>query len=265
MAGDRPSGAHTHNELSGTARTAAQVHTVYGGLHMYPPAPPARTRIPMRNRRSRPAFGATILTVLLNAASIVVAILAAHPTASPQSTGQGAGQVTIHYPLDEKVPRSLNGGRSRYVLEIPERVMVDAFQGYRCGDRMYRRAVVGLLQIPKLTGDLGFVAQHYAEKFMASAWDTKEYVQYGRPAGISRVAYDGVSVFRGVEIEGEFESSVNDRCGSSRGFVHVLALDLGENDIIAIGIAGLGGDPRYGGVPTEDDLRCLLENMIPAG
>ena len=36
--------------------------------------------------------------------------------------------------------------------------MVDAFQGYRCGDRIYRRAVVGLLQIPKLTGDLGFVA-----------------------------------------------------------------------------------------------------------
>jgi hypothetical protein len=212
---------------------------------------------------------AAVAVLLSTTSTVMVLRWGASSTGKPaivynrQSDGPEAPPgIPPRYPADNGIPKSLNAARERYLFEIPERVATESFGSYLCAGRMHHRAISGFLTVPRKAADLKDQTRYYADKFFEKVWTTKVGVRYEYPRTILR-SYDGRVAYLGVRIDGEFDTSVPDPCGDSRGVVRALALDHGDCYLVFIVIVGLGGDARYGELPSEQDAQVLLDSMGP--
>ena len=275
MAGDRPDHeghGGTHNELSGSAHAAAQVHTVYGGVHMHDPTPSGR-RAQLPHQQTRwmwAAFGMAVIAVALSTTSTILVVRQSAPgTAKPTTadtrstaTSEALPDIPPRYPMDKRVPKNLNAARKRSQIKIPEKVDTESFGIHECASRIQQRAISGFLPLPRTTADLPALARYYADTFFETVWTVESRVLYDYPRSISR-SNDGRVTYPGVQLDGEFDSSAPDGCGDGRGVVKALALDHGDCYLVFIVIVGLEGDTRYGERSSEQDAQILLDSMGP--
>ena len=248
-------GGPAHNALSGTVRSAVQARIVHGGVHLHD-VPPAGH------------FWATVVLALLAIAlSTLSLVLAVRRAAVPVAVGMPPlePEITRSSGLAElEVPYALNTAEQAYILEIPERAEVRSFQGYRCAGRIYHRAVVGVLQIPKVSSNIALVARDYADKFVTATWDPEGLTQFEPPVRITRSNYGGSRSYLGMEVVGSLKFAVNDTCGSDAVVIDALALDRGDNYFVVVAAIGVDADTGYDNVCAVRDAHAILTSIIPA-
>jgi hypothetical protein len=179
--GTGPHSGYSHNGLSGRAHTVAQVHTVNGGVHVhsYPQRPSPST---FEKNRSSPkiwlAVGITLL--ILGAAAAAVSL---HPGRhisgsqakpsnddTPLPPNPNGNMTSTPYRVGGRLPGGYAEGRQQYWENVPESTHVYSFQVYRCAGQIYRRALIGIAQIPVAASDPGLIARGFSANFMAVAW-----------------------------------------------------------------------------------------------
>jgi hypothetical protein len=149
-------------------------------------------------------------------------------------------------------------------MQIPELVSVYAFQVYSCNGRVYQRAVITGLQVPKPSVDMAKLGRMYSNKLVHIIWAPEDDVRYGKPSKIVRSSYDGDVTYFGIEVDGDFEQADHGDCDIGRGTVKTLVIDHGDSYLILVVSATLGSDPDSAGAPTEIDIQRLLDSVVPA-
>lgn len=247
-------GGRVHNVLSGAAQSAVQARIVHGGVHLH----------------DAPSVGHFWVTVLLALLAIVLSIVSLVFTIR-----RAAVPVTVGEPplkpetarssalADVEIPDRLNTAVQAYVLEIPERVEVYSFQSYRCAGRIYHRAALGVLQIPKFSSNIALVARGHVDKFVAATWDPDGLIRFEPPAGIIRSNYGGTRSYFGMEVVGRLKFAVSDKWGSDAVVIDALALDRGDNYFVVVVAIGVDAGAGYDEVCAERDAHAILKSIVP--
>jgi len=263
MSGDGASsgfvdGAASHNVLSGQARSAAQVHTVFGGVHMYDTSPPHGTQRPRRRRaltrREWVEVSFALVAVAVSLASLLFALRRVMP--SGQNTGDPP---TV---ADMNIPRDLRGAHQHYMLKMPEIVDVNSFQVYPCGRRIYSRVLVGATQIPRPESSMESVARRYGNKLADATWFHDEFLHYEQQRPTMRRFYEGSSMLFGVELFGAMSVTGDETCGIDLVAAGVLVLDYTDTYIVVVVLLGTNNASAYAYSQAIQDVKFILDSIL---
>lgn len=267
---DRADAAASRNVLSGTAKTAAQVQTVYGGVHMYE-TPSSREK----TRHHRRLANGTRITTVLAVVAIVLSIIALllewrHVALSVAATVPAptshtpSRQVSEYSPKigDISIPPHRENDRQDYLLKLPEIASVHAFQAYTCNGKTYHQMLIGTLWTPKRGSAPASVARAYGDNFAAAAWNSNAFSHYLPPQHTSRSAYGGNVVYPGVAVFGSMPLGPDARCGTDVVMIGVLILDTGEGYCVFAVLIGTSTHLPGGEHQAEQDVRLILDSIV---
>jgi len=256
--------ARTTNVLSGSARSAAQVHTVHGGLHFHDAAPQQAGRsviveVPAGHVLS--IAGVALLVVALCVVSLLVvgrripATVVVWPS-PPSGTTRPSGSVEFD------VPVGLDHGGQHYFLQIPEMVEIFSLQAYPCAGRPRQRAVIGYLRLPRNSPFAGFMLRDLVGRFIVRTWVPEGTPRSGLSGNPARPTRGDGRALDGRELAGRVRIAGDDTCASDAVLVNVLVVDEDEYHDVAIVSVGFKAAVGYGEGAAARDLRTMAESVV---
>jgi hypothetical protein len=250
----------THNELSGSAHTAAMARTVYGGIHVHH----SRRSKPPRTRSSDRLVVGSVMIVVTVASVVVQATVRPRDNDQPASRqGSGsAGVVLTSPPTTGFDPdRQDLGAPLAFDLDIPLRLNAAFLRSHRCRGTIRPHAAVELLEIKK-NFDMRSTARDYVEKFVEFYWGRDAMIHLSWGLDVERSAVGGGRIYRGVALSVDVSSMTRDPCVGSEGYLKALILDGGEVYLLLVVVADLSGDSKAE-LPTKQDLDHLVDTARP--
>jgi hypothetical protein len=269
-----PNSGYSHNDLSGRAHTVAQVHTVNGGVHVhsYSHRPSPST---FEKNSISPKIWLTVgITLLVLAAATAVVSFYPEPHISnsqakpinnntPPSLNPDGNMTSTPYRIRGQLPKGYIEGRQQYWESVPEATQVYSFQIYRCAGQIYRRALIGIAQIPISTSDLGLVARGFSANFMAVAWSGNPLLNFSTQKNAVAGSADGTAAYFGTEFDGRFQTASTTSCTVNQGELKCRVLVYHNTYLIILVVATLDGPPQYGGQLTDQDVQNLVDDVVP--
>lgn len=262
---ERADGAASHNGLSGRARSVAQAHTVFGGVHMYDNA-----SSPRQDQRSssgvRAANSLAVIAIVLSLTSVSLTLRRVTDPAPGMSMPSSnlprdAGEGDLLAIAEMAIPEHRGDGRQDYLLKMPEIATVYSFQAYQCDGRLYHQALVGALKVQKKPANIASVARTYGDKFAAVTWRTSSFSKYERPQPATRSPFGGGSTYHGVQFQGVTPLGADARCGVDAVMIGVLALDCGNSYCLYVVLVGTTCQAPGAQLQAAQDVRHILDSI----
>jgi hypothetical protein len=272
------SNTETHNDLSGEAQTAAQVRTVYGGLHMYTPTPTDQARAGRTRRRLFWQINGCIALIVVT--GITAVMISAKRSAedsrpngwpppandSPMASKEAPGkpresQEKAEPVFSADVPPLLDAASEQYYTYMPRLVQMMTIQVYRCGNSVYNRMAIVSVELPKLGPPMDILAHEYAKKLASVKWPSmfphhRSIIETGRSSMAGHRYY-------GLQLELKVKTATVDPCGAKSGVVKALILDCDDSYVLFVVAADLDGNPQLAVIPTEQDVDFLMASARP--
>jgi hypothetical protein len=261
---ERADGAASHNGLSGRARSVAQAHTVFGGVHMYDSSSPQRDQRSFRGVRAANSLAVIAIVLSLTSVSLTLrrVTLPAPGMSMPSShLPRDAGEGDLLGITEIAIPEHREDGRQDYLLEMPEIAKVYSFQAYQCDGRLYHQALVGALKLQKKPANIASVARTYGDKLAAVAWRSSAFSKYERPQPTSRSPFGGGSTYHGVQFQGTMPLGADARCGVDAVMIGVLALDCGDSYCLYVVLIGTTCQAPGPQLQAAQDVRHILDSI----
>lgn len=260
---ERANGAASHNGLSGRARSVAQAHTVFGGVHMYDTLSPRQDQRSARDVRVANSLATIAIVLSLISVSLTLRrVTLAVPGMSMSSSHlPRSGEDDLPRIVEMTIPEYRAEGRQDYLLEMPEIAKVYSFQAYHCDGRLYHQTLVGALKVHKKSANIASVARTYGDKFAAVAWGSLAFSKYERPQPTSRSPFGGGSTYRGVQLQGAMPLEGDARCGVDGVMIGVLALDCGDSYCLYLVLVGASCQAPDGQLQAAQDVRHILDSI----
>jgi hypothetical protein len=263
-----PSGAdarsadhRTHNELSGSAQTAAMARIVYGGIHVHH----SRRWKPPKARPSDRLVVSSVMIVATVASIVVqVTIRAQDDDQVASRLGNGPTEVVLATPPAAEFDqgrRDLTTSQF-FELDIPPRLNAALPQSHRCRDMTGPRADTFSRKVKK-NFDMRSVARDYADSFVDSYWGLDSTSRFSWGPGVERSAVGSGRIYRGVTLSVDVGSMTRDPRVGSDGHLKVLILDGSEFYLLLLLMADLSGDSRKAELPTKQDLDHVVDTARP--
>src|SRR6266496_2498338 len=163
---ERADGTASHNGLSGRARSVAQAHTVFGGVHMYDTSSSRQDQ--QTSGGVRVANSLAVIAIVLSLTSVSLALrrvtVSVPGTSLPSShMPRDTGKEDLLDIAEMTIPEHRGDGRQDYLLEMPEIAKVYSFQAYQCDGQLYHQALVGVLRVQKRSANIAGAARTYGE------------------------------------------------------------------------------------------------------